>query len=68
MNVVDIVGEKTAEMTLPNACLTCGGAVQLRVSPDGVRTYCATCHTISKATLGVQEGGLVVAQDVKARA
>lgn len=68
LNVVDIVGEKTAELTLPDACMTCGGPVQLRVSPDGVRIYCARCHTIGKATVQLQAGALVLAHDVTASA
>jgi hypothetical protein len=48
VNMVSIVAEKTAEMTLPNACVTCGGDLQLRISPTGARTYCTACHVIAK--------------------
>lgn len=68
MNVVDIVGEKTAEVTLPNACVTCGGPVQLRVSPEGARAYCAVCHSITRATVEWKAGGLMLSHDVKASA
>lgn len=45
---VTIVNERTAEMTLTAACVACGGDLLLRVSPDGARTYCPTCHVIAK--------------------
>ncbi len=45
---LNIVGERTAEMTLRSACLFCGGDLQLRVSPGVARTYCPTCHVILK--------------------
>ncbi len=67
VNMVSIVGERTAEMTLSNACAVCGGDLSMRVSPDGARTYCADCHLIDKpavkwnsegARLDVQQGAL----------
>jgi hypothetical protein len=43
-----MVGEGRAEMHLVNACPTCDGAVELRLSSDGARTFCATCHVIRR--------------------
>jgi hypothetical protein len=57
---VTIVNEHIAELTLTAACLTCGGDLQLRVSPDGARTWCSTCHVIGKPKVGFGPGGLVV--------
>ena len=48
VNMVSIVGERIAEMTLPNACVTCGGDLTMRISPDGARTYCGECHVIAR--------------------
>lgn len=48
VNMVSIVGERMAEMTLPKACVTCGGDLLMRVSPQGARTYCPECHVIAK--------------------
>ena len=32
---VDIGDRKMAEFTLPGGCMVCGGAVQVRVTPEG---------------------------------
>jgi hypothetical protein len=45
---VRVISEGTAELQLAHACPTCDGALELRISPDGARSFCATCHTIGK--------------------
>lgn len=57
---VTIVDERTAEMTLAAACLTCGGDLLLRLSPDGARTYCPVCHVIAKPKVRFGPGGLAL--------
>jgi hypothetical protein len=57
---VTILGERTAELTLPGACPTCGGDVQLRLSPDGARTWCPACHVIGKTKVAFGPGGVVL--------
>ncbi len=66
--MVNIVGDRTAEMTLPNACATCGGDLTMRLSPSGARTYCPQCHVIAKPELSWNHEGerLDVNQGVRA--
>ena len=66
VNMVSIVGERMAEMTLPNACISCGGDLQMRVSPTGARTYCHECHIIAKPDVTWNSEGARL--DVKAGA
>ncbi|MEW6435398.1 MAG: hypothetical protein AB1730_28210 [Myxococcota bacterium] len=60
---VTIVNERTAELTLTAACVMCGGDVQLRVSPDGARTYCPTCHVIAKPKVFFSPHGFHLAEE-----
>jgi len=48
---VRVISEGTAELQLANSCPSCEGALELRISPDGARSFCAACHTISKPRL-----------------
>lgn len=48
---VRVISEGTAELQVPHSCPTCDGALELRISPDGARSFCATCHTIGKPRL-----------------
>lgn len=48
---VRVINTTTAELELPNACPTCDGPLELRVSPEGARTFCGTCHIIARATV-----------------
>lgn len=52
-----VINEGTAELELPHSCPTCGGALEVRISPDGVRSFCATCHTIGRPRLQQYEEG-----------
>lgn len=45
---VRVIDETTAEMQLSHACPVCDGDLELRLSPEGARSFCATCHTIQK--------------------
>ncbi|PZR05561.1 MAG: hypothetical protein DI536_32110 [Archangium gephyra] len=45
---VRVIDETTAEMQLAHACPMCDGDLELRLSPDGARSFCSTCHTIQK--------------------
>jgi hypothetical protein len=56
-----VISEGTAELQLPHACPTCAGPLELRISADGVRSFCATCHIIARPTLSqYEEGGFVL--------
>jgi len=57
---VTILGERTAELTLPGGCPICQGDVQLRMSPDGAHTFCAACHVITKAKVAFGQDGVVL--------
>lgn len=46
-----VIGERTAELELPNACPTCAGTLELRISPEGVRSFCNICHVIASPRL-----------------
>lgn len=42
-----VINEGTAEFELSDACPTCEGTLELRVSSgDGAWTFCNTCHVI----------------------
>jgi hypothetical protein len=47
MSELNIVSERVAEFTLPEGCPVCSGAVQVRLSPDGARMVCLSCHAIT---------------------
>jgi hypothetical protein len=57
---VTILGERTAELLVPGACPLCGGDVQLRVSPDGARTWCPACRVIAKSKVSFGAEGVVL--------
>lgn len=52
-----VISEGTAELELPHSCPTCGGALELRISPDGVRSFCGVCHFIGRPRLQQFEEG-----------
>jgi len=52
-----VISEGTAELALPHSCPTCQGALELRISPDGVRSFCGTCHVIARPRLQQVEDG-----------
>jgi hypothetical protein len=56
-----VISEGTAELQLPHACPTCAGSLELRISADGVRSFCAICHTIGRPRLQqYEQGGFVL--------
>jgi hypothetical protein len=57
---VTVIAPGTAETTLPHACVTCGGDLQLRVSPGSARTFCGVCHTILRPRVSFNAQGLVL--------
>jgi hypothetical protein len=54
------VGERTTEFSLEHGCPLCGGAVELRVSPEGTRSVCASCQTIGRAEIRRTREGLEI--------
>lgn len=52
LNVID---ENTSDAKLPDACPICDGALDVRVSPDGVFTACRQCHFLGRGEL-VRDG------------
>jgi hypothetical protein len=50
--------DKVHDLTLPEACLVCGGALQMRPSPGVVWSYCTSCHWLAKSRLYLSPGGL----------
>lgn len=65
---VSILNEKTAEFTLTAACPACGGDLRLRLSPEGARSWCPTCHLIGRPRVRFGPDGLVVVPDGQAQA
>jgi hypothetical protein len=53
-------GERFAEFTLPEGCLSCGGEVSIRATPAGARGYCPQCHWLSKPQVRVRPNGLEI--------
>ncbi|MFZ5438428.1 MAG: hypothetical protein ACOZQL_00400 [Myxococcota bacterium] len=48
---VRVIDEGTAELQLPAACPTCEGALEIRISVDGARSFCGVCHAIGRPHL-----------------
>lgn len=48
MNEVRVIDEATTELQLPASCPTCEGALEIRLSPEGARSFCGTCHVIGR--------------------
>ncbi len=46
-----VIEEGTAEFELPHACPTCGGGLELRISPGTARSFCGSCHIIGRPLL-----------------
>ena len=56
-----VINEGTAELALPHSCPTCAGSLELRISPEGVRSFCKTCHVIGRPRLQhLEEGGFTL--------
>jgi len=66
---VDIGDRKMAEFTLPGGCMVCGGAVQVRVTPEGgAWVICSPCHWISHPQIHVGKEVMKVAYSSAAEA
>lgn len=53
------VGEGFAEFVLPQGCMLCGGAVNIRKTPGGgAHSYCSHCHWLSRPRLRMHKDGL----------
>lgn len=62
----DAAAQKTdpesAETTLPNACVLCGGDLEIKVTSGRIaRSYCRTCHWVGRPDVSVTFEGLRVA-------
>jgi hypothetical protein len=44
---------RTADISVPQGCPLCGGALDLRVTPNSAFTYCGQCHWISRSVVQV---------------
>ncbi len=60
--------ETVHDLELPGACIGCGGAIVVRVTPGTARGVCATCHAITSMLLVRVEGGLQVTQAPRGQA
>jgi hypothetical protein len=47
------------DVELDEGCILCGGALELRISAGGARTYCRTCRWISRPQMARDEDGQV---------
>ena len=65
---VTMVREGVAELTLPEACMVCGGDVQVRMNPSGAFCFCDHCHLITTARTRIGDEGLRVDFRVGGRA
>jgi len=55
-----VISEGTTELQLPHACPTCAGALEVRISADGVRSVCLPCRTIRRPRLHQGVDGFVL--------
>ena len=46
--------KQSAEFHFKGGCTSCGGNVNVRVSPGGTWGYCAACHWLSRPLLTVE--------------
>lgn len=53
-------GEQTAEFTLPNGCILCGGEIAFRLTPKGAYSFCAHCRWLSQPEVDMSKGSLKV--------
>ena len=52
-----VIDEATSEASLPQACPSCDGKLSVRLSPDGIYTFCMQCHLVGRASLETDEDG-----------
>ena len=57
-----------ADLTLPSGCASCGGDLELRLSPGSSHAYCPQCRWLSQPRLSVKNGVMQVAQPLVAQA
>jgi hypothetical protein len=61
--------ERTADFAVDKACVSCGGKLEIRVSPgNGAWGYCAVCHVLSRPELVMEGGNIGLASSLKALA
>jgi len=53
-------GEGRADLSVPEGCPLCGGALDLRLTPTTAFTYCARCRWISRSVVAVRSGTVEV--------
>lgn len=56
------------DMTIPSACTSCGGDLELRLVPGGSHAYCVSCKWLSRPRVTVRNGVMQVAQPLIAEA
>ena len=55
-------GERISEFVLPEGCVSCGGAVNIRSTPGGgSHSYCPQCHWLSRTRVRMHKQGLEIA-------
>jgi hypothetical protein len=52
--------EQRPDLSLAEACMLCGGSLQLRASPGQIWTYCTSCHWLAKSRLGLNTEGIQI--------
>jgi hypothetical protein len=60
--------EAMAETTLPDACVSCGGDVHIRVMRGRATSVCNACHWIGHPNVQVDHDGLKVSFEAAAKA
>lgn len=56
------------DLTIPAACSSCGGDLELRVAPGSSHAYCGSCRWLSRPRVTVRNGVMQVAQPLLAEA
>lgn len=57
---IEVIDEHTSDAKLPDACPICEGRLDVRVSPDGVFTWCGHCHLIGRGDVLRNDDGLAL--------
>lgn len=52
-----VIDEATSEASLPEACPSCDGKLSVRLSPEGIFTFCPQCHLVGRAHLETDANG-----------
>jgi hypothetical protein len=48
------------DFTFEEACILCGGDLEVRLTPGGARTYCRACRWISRPVVARGQDGMRV--------